>query len=715
MNKGSRIFFGVLSALILAISIGLNYFSWQYSLQPTVPATGQKMCLIDMLDMYALAIAKNMDPQAEMVTFEEGVPENIKEEVLDDIDSALREAYYELHDSINLQYKATYKKEVQESNWSASDDTLDMDYWYQLSNDENGPVHEASNELYWAADKSDLKYTFSGYGFAYIDETTTQTDDEDEQYSIFFDNIVKSVALPEGFSITFALPDVIADDGGYIAGLFYSSYQSMDWMAGILATIAGLLCLIVIFVPERYEQIGLLTYFTKWKAEVVWIAGAVGVTLIAMLAVMMQAAYATESAQWVENNLFVSDGYELIFAAGILSTILYEYTIVIAMYYVKHIFTQGFVRYLKEDTLCASILKWFSKKGEKMAQDIRLDVYKQQLYKIFAIILLVEFVILFFNAFLFNSDYTLLRSIGFALLLFIAADVFAFRLAYRSLEKIYEDYALTLQAASALGQGKYSQIQPEDAGLFSPIYDALLEGKPGIEKAVQEGIASQKMKTELITNVSHDLKTPLTGIKTYAELIEQAQDLSQSKDYAKTLNEYCDRLDRLVVDLFDLSKADSGAITLESMPLSLNDLVQQAVAEHESALQEKGLDVRCDIEEEKLIVELDPNRTMRIFDNLLGNIAKYALANTRVYVEVKKQDDEAVVTLKNISNYPLKIDNEKIKERFERGDASRHEAGSGLGLAIAQSFTSMQGGRFEISTDGDLFKSILIFPLKKEQ
>ena len=226
---------------------------------------------------------------------------------------------------------------------------------------------------------------------------------------------------------------------------------------------------------------------------------------------------------------------------------------------------------------------------------------------------------------------------------------------------------------------------------------------------------SQRMKSELITNVSHDLKTPLTAIITYVKLLQEpGVTEEQRKEYLETLDRKSLRLKALIEDLFEVSKANSQNITLDIRDVDIVSMVKQVEFEMEDKLADAGLDVRMSMPEEKVIVPLDSQKTFRIFENLFGNIAKYALPGTRVYVNGFTAKDEVTIILKNITAQELSVSGEELTERFVRGDASRNTEGSGLGLAIAKSFTEIQGGKFRIELDGDLFKVVLNWKVKPE-
>ena len=230
-----------------------------------------------------------------------------------------------------------------------------------------------------------------------------------------------------------------------------------------------------------------------------------------------------------------------------------------------------------------------------------------------------------------------------------------------------------------------------------------------MDLAIEDALKSERMKTELITNVSHDLKTPLTSIINYSELlIDEDQDMEAKISYAQVINNKAHKLKVLIENLFDLSKATAKAIDLHLEDLDFVQLVDQVLGEWEDKLEEKNIFVNFTSDPGPLILKLDGNQTYRILENLLSNIYKYGLEGTRLYVDLTG-GAKTTLTLKNISKYPLNISAEELLERFTRGDASRNTEGSGLGLSIASSLTELQGGTFHIEIDGDLFKTSLIF------
>lgn len=233
---------------------------------------------------------------------------------------------------------------------------------------------------------------------------------------------------------------------------------------------------------------------------------------------------------------------------------------------------------------------------------------------------------------------------------------------------------------------------------------------------VAQQTKAEHLRTELITNVSHDLKTPLTSIVNYVDLLSrESMQTEAAAEYLEVLKRQAARLKKLTVDLIDASKASTGNLTVELMPTDLLVLISQLAGEYEEQMAAKDLSLMLDIPEEPLIILADGRQIWRVFDNLFNNACKYALTGTRVYLDITTEDDDVIISLKNISAQPLNVPPETLMERFNRGDASRHTEGSGLGLSIARDLTALQNGVLSLSTDGDLFKAHLTFPLYHPQ
>ncbi len=232
-----------------------------------------------------------------------------------------------------------------------------------------------------------------------------------------------------------------------------------------------------------------------------------------------------------------------------------------------------------------------------------------------------------------------------------------------------------------------------------------------VNRAVEQRMRGERMKTELITNVSHDLKTPLTSIINYADLIcREESENPRISEYAGVLHRQSERMKRLVDDLVEASKASTGNLDINLAPCEAGVMLMQAVGEYQQRMEAQGLLLVAGQTIHPVMILADGRRLWRVMDNILGNICKYAMPGTRVYISLEDRIDEAAMVFKNTSREPLDLSPDELTERFVRGDSSRSSEGSGLGLSIAKSLTELQGGRLDIVCDGDLFKVSIVFP-----
>ena len=271
-----------------------------------------------------------------------------------------------------------------------------------------------------------------------------------------------------------------------------------------------------------------------------------------------------------------------------------------------------------------------------------------------------------------------------------------------------------IEGAKHLSEGDLS-YKIDTAHLHGPFRrnaDMLNRISRGCAVEVERRMKSEHLKTELLTNVSHDIKTPLTSIINYVDLLKKTDPQpKEAREYADVLERQSNRLKKLLEDLIEASKASTGNITVELAPTDAAELLRQAVGEYSERLTAQSLETVLRIGGESCTITADGRLLWRVFDNLLGNVVKYAMPGTRVYFDLTEQGGQSSIVVKNISREALNIDTDELMERFVRGDASRATEGSGLGLSIARSLTECMGGRFELSVDGDLFKVTLRFPI----
>ena len=274
-------------------------------------------------------------------------------------------------------------------------------------------------------------------------------------------------------------------------------------------------------------------------------------------------------------------------------------------------------------------------------------------------------------------------------------------------------YKKIRQVTDKMAEGDLdAYIDPASVPVFSKLARNVNSTQNAIQIAVQNATRSERMKTELITNVSHDIKTPLTSIISYVDLLKNTQiEDPKALEYIGILEKKSKRLAQLMADLVEASKVTSGNIAVNLEPLNISELIKQAGGEFESRLEERNIQLLCRLPDHPVTVLADGRHMWRVLDNLFGNAVKYALDGTRVYVDLLDTPGDAIISIKNISREALNIQPDELTERFVRGDSSRYTEGSGLGLSIAKSLMELQHGVLNIQIDGDLFKVILF--LKK--
>lgn len=238
----------------------------------------------------------------------------------------------------------------------------------------------------------------------------------------------------------------------------------------------------------------------------------------------------------------------------------------------------------------------------------------------------------------------------------------------------------------------------------------------GFDKSLGDQVKAERMKVDLVTNVSHDLKTPLTAIISYVDLLQKEENLPDvARDYVQILSEKTDRLKEMVSDLFDLAKSTSGNISLEMESLDLKKLIEQTIADMDKEIEKSGLKLKIDLPDEPVRIFSDGQKLYRVLQNVMVNALKYALKETRIFVELKRHSGVAEICITNTAGYEMDFTAGEMLQRFARGDRARATEGSGLGLSIADSFTRVTGGRFKISIDGDQFKVIISYPLQADE
>ncbi|MEH7524157.1 HAMP domain-containing sensor histidine kinase [Bacillus sp. JJ1503] len=311
---------------------------------------------------------------------------------------------------------------------------------------------------------------------------------------------------------------------------------------------------------------------------------------------------------------------------------------------------------------------------------------------------------------------TVLIVIGYPILIALTFFMFPITLglaAWFSLRRIKSFNAIKKGVERIKDGDIHHNIDVGGKGEFSKLAANINSITDGLKKAVDSELKSERLKTELITNVSHDIRTPLTSIITYVDLLKKEKDPAKVAEYVEVLDQKSKRLKTLTDDLFEAAKASSGNIPVHFERIDIESLINQGLGEVNDKIEEQGLEFKFNYPKEKVYISADGKLLWRSIENVLSNIFKYALRGSRVYIDIEDVGNEILLTFKNISAYELNISADELMERFTRGDESRSSQGSGLGLSIAESLTEIQKGKFSIQIDGDLFKTMIYMPKYK--
>lgn len=360
--------------------------------------------------------------------------------------------------------------------------------------------------------------------------------------------------------------------------------------------------------------------------------------------------------------------------------------------------------YLRKRMICSRIWGWCKERVQRYYQTlVDLDITKDSRRQVIKLLIINGIIVLLLCTMWVAGWFGV---IVYSLLLYFVVKKY--------ISDLQKKYSILLRATNEIADGNLEVKITEHLGVFEPFKPQIYRIEEGFQKAVAEEVKSQRMKTELITNVSHDLKTPLTAIITYVNLLKEENVTEEQRtQYLQILEQKSLRLKALIEDLFEVSKANSKNVTLNLVDVDIVNLLRQVEFEQEDRLAERNLAVRLRLPEEKVMVRLDSQKAYRIYENLFGNIVKYAMEGTRIYVDLEQAGGEVTVRLKNITEQEITVSGDELTERFVRGDSSRNTEGSGLGLAIVRSFTELMGGRFSVTVDGDLFTASTTWMLEQ--
>lgn len=696
-KKKKRVFVLGLVALLSVISIGMillcrNIQSENQGTQTVDVSAVSREMLLFMLDQ-----TRVVNKDYSVLSLGEDVPYSIRSELEYVMEEELLTARADFINSPNFAYRITNtatgeKTEGGDTSLFVKDHQMYSTFTYDADGNVTSTGDYVSTDFTYMSAYQLLKNSIS-----------ISTSNARETYEIYGKSIPKSqiqLRVPQNLKAEFAIPQNLTENNDiiwYNTGNLVHGEMSGRFLAVTCCMMVFFIGLYILFYPVSVEQeVNPFAFMRKIKAEIKW-AFLGTVLCLAYIGMAFLGVYTMTGELQTALQMLGIPYAELVPVVlqfiGLMLTGLFT---AMGIFEIKYMLTSGFCRYWKEDSLIGSICGNVKRRFEKLSEVDLSDKTDTVLLKYVLIQMVIVGVIACFWS--------------FGIVLSVLYSVLLFFYIRKKLKKVQKDYQVLLKEAHQLADGRFDEEITQDVGIFNALGEEFKNVRTGFEKAVCEEMKSQNMKTELISNVSHDLKTPLTGIKNYAELLGQNNVSEQDKQvYLENLQHYIDRLNNLIEDLFEVSKVNSGNIELNPVELNVVALIQQAQAETEDLLKQKNLTVILDAPENGIVQALDGDKTYRIFENLFTNIAKYTLPGTRVYVSATAQPDYTEIAFKNISEAQMNFTPEEIVERFVRGDKSRHESGSGIGLAIVKSFTEVQNGTFSIEIDGDLFKAVVRF------
>ncbi|WP_172372615.1 sensor histidine kinase [Sporosarcina jiandibaonis] len=469
----------------------------------------------------------------------------------------------------------------------------------------------------------------------------------------------------------------------------YATYAI--WILGILSAVV--LFTIVKFRKEWVTNTSLSARYDNLKIDMK--AALFFLSVLITTEIIYRNAQPSHYFQIYSGNLLVHGSWLVIFAIAI-AAIAFQLVNCVERWKRKGV--------LEQDVAHSYVLKFFRSLQEVF---MRKTIGMQMFILLIGFFGIQTFVLLFgffIAGMYFHPFYLVIYAIFVVFLGLPALYIFVRRLAY--LNRI-------IIATEKMAQGRLQdEIRIEGKSPLADHARNLNNLREGVKVSLTEQAKSERLKTELITNVSHDLRTPLTSIITYTDLLKSPELTEEERrKYVDILDKKSQRLKTLIEDLFEVSKMASGNLELHKQRVDLTQLLQQALAEHADDISTNGLDFRVNLPDAEIVANVDGQRWWRVLDNLIVNAIKYSMPGTRVYITLKQAGELAKFELKNISKYELNENGDELFERFKRADTSRHTDGSGLGLAIAQSIVDMHAGEMKIEVDGDLFKVTVLVPV----
>lgn len=635
--------------------------------------------------LMSMQLASQMDTNYQPLTFGASLSNDEKEYLISEWDFALQRANNYLTTDEQLFYIAKSLDGEVLTNLKSPIDSIDYaDYGLNVtvSFDSQGNCQASGDQAYGLCNILSL-----------------------DNYIGYYDHIgFQKVTLnnPTNLSVTYLIPKNVMTFTG-----IFGEVDSWTMYNGLTLTLClvslAILSVVLVIYPMRYVSLcNPFKIVCAWSFEWNFIIWSIVLTFLYTGLIVLVGTSINGQLLYIVNGFGLNISNNLLMIINIGYWMLTLLCSSVVIYLLKYIIVSGPIHYIKEHTAFVCLLRWIR---NKLISFTTVDIDKTIAKKLLTIAFINSGVIIF-CAFI-NPSVGLLVAIIYSLI--------SLGFVYKKGIEVQDNYHQLMNAIECIITQDFDSIDEKELGIFASSKLQLMELSDNVQNAISEQVKSQKLKTELISNVSHDLKTPLTCIKNYIALLDDDKlNDEDRKHYVEQLKLYANRLKRLIEDLFEISKVDSGNIQLNYQALDIVSLLEQVMVENEDLLETKHIEIIKKLPADKIILNLDSDKTYRIFENLFTNISKYALSNSRAYISITSTNDEVLIEFSNISEQPMDFTAQEITERFVRGDKSRSQQGSGLGLAIARSFTEVQGGTFSLSIDCDLFKAGVSFPLNSQ-
>ena len=635
--------------------------------------------------LMSMQLASQMDTNYQPLTFGASLSNDEKEYLISEWDFALQRANNYLTTDEQLFYIAKSLDGEVLTNLKSPIDSIDYaDYGLNVtvSFDSQGNCQASGDQAYGLCNILSL-----------------------DNYIGYYDHIgFQKVTLnnPTNLSVTYLIPKNVTTFTG-----IFGEVDSWTMYNGLTLTLClvslAILSVVLVIYPMRYVSLcNPFKIVCAWSFEWNFIIWSIVLTFLYTGLIVLVGTSINGQLLYIVNGFGLNISNNLLMIINIGYWMLTLLCSSVVIYLLKYIIVSGPIHYIKEHTAFVCLLRWIR---NKLISFTTVDIDKTIAKKLLTIAFINSGMIIF-CAFI-NPSVGLLVAIIYSLISLVFV--------YKKGIEVQDNYHQLMNAIECIITQDFDSIDEKELGIFASSKLQLMELSDNVQNAISEQVKSQKLKTELISNVSHDLKTPLTCIKNYIALLDDDKlNDEDRKHYVEQLKLYANRLKRLIEDLFEISKVDSGNIQLNYQALDIVSLLEQVMVENEDLLETKHIEIIKKLPADKIILNLDSDKTYRIFENLFTNISKYALSNSRAYISITSTNDEVLIEFSNISEQPMDFTAQEITERFVRGDKSRSQQGSGLGLAIARSFTEVQGGTFNLSIDCDLFKAGVSFPLNSQ-